>query len=140
MRCQHVDDDLQCRMDATRRVLIVGGDPPDPDQSGFAGTVYMVPGLQAARPRPEPVYAAPEAVPISSDRPASQRVNDREPVQDRPHHRDRRALGVSKQRAHQLADEDGFPAPVELEGQSRVWDRREVQAWAKRWRSEKPWR
>ncbi len=42
MRCQHVDDDIQCRMDATRRVLIVGGDPPDPDQAGFAGTVYLV--------------------------------------------------------------------------------------------------
>ena len=42
MRCQHVDDDLQCRSDATRRVLVGCGDPPDPDQAGFAGTVYMV--------------------------------------------------------------------------------------------------
>jgi hypothetical protein len=41
-RCQRVDDDLQCRMDAVRRVLIVGGDPPDPDQAGFVGTVYLV--------------------------------------------------------------------------------------------------
>jgi predicted DNA-binding transcriptional regulator AlpA len=49
-------------------------------------------------------------------------------------------LDVSKQRAHQLADEDGFPAPVELEGQSRVWERREATTWAKKWRSEKPWR
>jgi predicted DNA-binding transcriptional regulator AlpA len=49
-------------------------------------------------------------------------------------------LGVSKQRAHQLADEDGFPAPVGREGQSRLWDRRHVKAWAKEWRREKPWR
>ena len=37
MRCQHVDDDIQCRLDATRRVFVGCGDPPDPDQSGFAG-------------------------------------------------------------------------------------------------------
>jgi hypothetical protein len=42
MRCQHVDDDIQCRLDATRRVLVASGDPPDPDQAGFAGTVYLV--------------------------------------------------------------------------------------------------
>jgi hypothetical protein len=36
MRCQHVDDDIQCRFDAERRVFIGCGDPPDPDQSGFA--------------------------------------------------------------------------------------------------------
>jgi predicted DNA-binding transcriptional regulator AlpA len=48
-------------------------------------------------------------------------------------------LGVSKQRAHQIADEPGFPAPVERQGRGRLWDRREVQAWAKRWRREKPW-
>lgn len=42
MRCQHVDDDTQCRMDAARRVLVASGDPPDPDQAGFAGTVYLV--------------------------------------------------------------------------------------------------
>ena len=36
MRCQHVDDDTQCRLDATRRVLVASGDPPDPDQAGFA--------------------------------------------------------------------------------------------------------
>jgi len=49
-------------------------------------------------------------------------------------------LGVSKQRAHQIADEASFPAPVRREGQSRLWDRREVTARAKRWRREKPWR
>jgi hypothetical protein len=49
-------------------------------------------------------------------------------------------LGVSKQRAHQLADEDGFPAPVGREGQSRLWNQRGVTVWARRWRREKPWR
>jgi predicted DNA-binding transcriptional regulator AlpA len=38
-------------------------------------------------------------------------------------------LGVSKQRAHQIADEPGFPTPVGREGQSRLWNRREVTAW-----------
>ena len=42
MRCQHMDADSQCRMDATRRVLVASGDPPEPDQAGFAGTVYLV--------------------------------------------------------------------------------------------------
>ena len=49
-------------------------------------------------------------------------------------------LGVSKQRAHQIVDEQSFPAPVGREGQSWLWDRREVAAWAKQWRREKPWR
>jgi hypothetical protein len=51
MRCQHVDDDIQCRMDATRRVVVVGGDPPDPDL-GIRGDHLPGPGLQGARPRP----------------------------------------------------------------------------------------
>jgi hypothetical protein len=49
-------------------------------------------------------------------------------------------LGVSKQRAHQIAEEKGFPTPVGREGQSRQWDRREIVAWTKEWRREKPWR
>ena len=49
-------------------------------------------------------------------------------------------LGVSKQRAHQLAGEDGFPAPVAEDARGRLWGRREVTAWAMRWRAEKPWR
>jgi hypothetical protein len=49
-------------------------------------------------------------------------------------------LGVTKQRAHQIAEEKGFPAPVAKEALGRVWSRYEVQAWAKRWRDEKPWR
>jgi hypothetical protein len=47
---------------------------------------------------------------------------------------------VSKQRAHQIAEEKGFPAPLAEDGHGRVWSRYEVQAWAKRWRAEKPWR
>jgi predicted DNA-binding transcriptional regulator AlpA len=49
-------------------------------------------------------------------------------------------LGVSKQRAHQIADDDGFPAPVSEDVRGRLWDRQEVTAWAKSWRREKPWR
>jgi predicted DNA-binding transcriptional regulator AlpA len=49
-------------------------------------------------------------------------------------------LGVTKQRAHQIADEKGFPEPVAEVGRGRLWSRYEVQAWAKRWRGEKPWR
>jgi predicted DNA-binding transcriptional regulator AlpA len=47
-------------------------------------------------------------------------------------------LGMSKQRAHQLAGESGFPAPVAEDGRGRLWSRREVGAWAKAWRKEKP--
>jgi predicted DNA-binding transcriptional regulator AlpA len=49
-------------------------------------------------------------------------------------------LGVSKQRAHQIAEENGFPAPLFEDVRGRVWSRHEVQAWAKRWRRERPWR
>jgi predicted DNA-binding transcriptional regulator AlpA len=49
-------------------------------------------------------------------------------------------LGVTKQRAHQIADEKGFPKPLGEDVRGRVWSRYEVQTWAKRWRKEKPWR
>jgi predicted DNA-binding transcriptional regulator AlpA len=49
-------------------------------------------------------------------------------------------LGVSKQRAHQIAEEQGFPTPLAEDARSRVWSRFEVQAWARGWRREKPWR
>jgi hypothetical protein len=39
-------------------------------------------------------------------------------------------LGVSKQRAHQIAEEKGFPAPVAEDARGRLWGRYEVQAWA----------
>ena len=37
-------------------------------------------------------------------------------------------LGVTHQRVSKIAGEPSFPAPVGREGQSRSWDRREVQA------------
>jgi predicted DNA-binding transcriptional regulator AlpA len=46
-------------------------------------------------------------------------------------------LSVTKQRAHQIAEEKGFPAPLAENARGRVWSRYEVQAWAKRWRGEK---
>jgi predicted DNA-binding transcriptional regulator AlpA len=49
-------------------------------------------------------------------------------------------LGVSKQRAHQIAEERGFPDPTGRDGRGRLWDRSEVVTWAKVWRREKPWR
>jgi predicted DNA-binding transcriptional regulator AlpA len=49
-------------------------------------------------------------------------------------------LGVTKQRAYQIAEEKGFPAPLGEDARGRVWSRYEVQVWAKRWRAEKPWR
>jgi predicted DNA-binding transcriptional regulator AlpA len=47
-------------------------------------------------------------------------------------------LGITKQRAHQLAEKKGFPAPLAEDGRGRLWDRCEVTAWAKVWRREKP--
>ena len=67
MRCQHVDADTQCRLDAARRVLVGCGDPPDPDQSGFAGTVYMVQVCKQHDPDPSGqcrCRALPGSVPI----------------------------------------------------------------------------
>jgi predicted DNA-binding transcriptional regulator AlpA len=49
-------------------------------------------------------------------------------------------LGLTKQRAHQIAAEKGFPSPLAEAARGRVWSKYEVQAWAKRWRGEKPWR
>jgi len=49
-------------------------------------------------------------------------------------------LGVTKQRAHQIAAESGFPPPVAKDTRGRCVESYEVQGWAKRWRKEKPWR
>lgn len=42
-----------------------------------------------------------------------------------------RRLGVSTQRAHQLARLDGFPGPVGRVGSAIVWHWAEVKAWDK---------
>jgi hypothetical protein len=71
MRCHHVDNDVQCRFDAVRRVVIAAGDPPDPDQAGFAGTIYMVQVCKEHDPDPRqsmPIPKTPGSVPIG-DRP-----------------------------------------------------------------------
>jgi hypothetical protein len=49
-------------------------------------------------------------------------------------------LSVTKQRAHQIAGDPAFPAPVAEDVRGRLWDRREVERWAEVWRAEKPWR
>jgi hypothetical protein len=57
---------IQCRFDATRRVMVATGDPPDPDQSGFAGTIYVVqvckqhyPDPRRSMPMPRPRTSTP---------------------------------------------------------------------------------
>ena len=43
-----------------------------------------------------------------------------------------RMLGVTRQRAHQLAASEGFPAPVETIGDRiRTWSREAVEDWAR---------
>jgi hypothetical protein len=61
-----MDADSQRRMDATRRVLVASGDPPDPDQAGFAGTFYLVqvckehdPDPRQSMPLPKPSTSVP---------------------------------------------------------------------------------
>jgi predicted DNA-binding transcriptional regulator AlpA len=49
-------------------------------------------------------------------------------------------LGVSKQQAYQLAAEFGFPPPADRDKRGRMWDRLEVEAWARKWRAAEPWR
>jgi predicted DNA-binding transcriptional regulator AlpA len=41
------------------------------------------------------------------------------------------ALGVSRQRVHQLTKLEGFPEPVAVLSAGTIWTRREVEAWAK---------
>jgi hypothetical protein len=47
-------------------------------------------------------------------------------------------LGVTHQRASVISREPAFPRPVGRKCQGRLWDRREVTAWAKVWRKERP--
>jgi hypothetical protein len=46
-------------MDATRRVIVGGGDPPDPDQSGFEGTIYIVQVCKEHEHDPDPRRSMP---------------------------------------------------------------------------------
>ncbi|HEY8720116.1 DNA-binding protein [Pengzhenrongella sp.] len=41
-----------------------------------------------------------------------------------------RMLNVSRQRAHQLAQTEGFPAPAAELSSGRVWETAGVEAWA----------
>jgi predicted DNA-binding transcriptional regulator AlpA len=41
-------------------------------------------------------------------------------------------LGVSRQRAGQLSETDGFPEPVAVLAAGRIWKRADVEAWARR--------
>jgi len=78
---------------------------------------------------------------INAHRRASEPVNDRSRSKTVRIIEIAELLGVSHQRASKIVDEPGFPAPIGHEGQSRLWNRREVVAWAKGWRRErKPWR
>lgn len=49
-------------------------------------------------------------------------------------------LGVTLQRAQQLAAQSDFPEPSQVLGRSRLWHRGEVETWATRsyW-ARKPW-
>lgn len=41
-------------------------------------------------------------------------------------------LGVSKRTAARAVDRDGFPAPVDVLSTGRVWQRRDIERWAKK--------
>ena len=43
-----------------------------------------------------------------------------------------RRLGMSRQRAHKLAERDDFPAPVHELDTGRVWRETDVERWVKR--------
>ena len=42
-----------------------------------------------------------------------------------------RLLGVSRQRAAQLAEREDFPTPIGAMGRGKVWRERDVERWAK---------
>jgi prophage regulatory protein len=39
---------------------------------------------------------------------------------------------VSRQRAGQLAEQEGFPEPVAVLAAGRIWERADIEAWARR--------
>jgi hypothetical protein len=51
-----------------------------------------------------------------------------------------RHLGVTKQRAHQIVREAGFPAPVDEDAIGELWDGTQVRRWSSAWVKGKPWR
>lgn len=40
-------------------------------------------------------------------------------------------LGVTRARAHQLADREGFPTPIGEISAGRIWEREDVERWAR---------
>ena len=80
MRCQHVEEDILCRMDATRRVLVASGDRPDPDQAGFAGTIYLVQVCKQHDPDPRRSKPLPAASRFRANRPLSPSLAQAEQV------------------------------------------------------------
>jgi hypothetical protein len=89
MRCQHVDDDTQCKMEATRRVIVARGDPPELDQSGIVGTIRMVLVCKEHDPDPRrsmPMPRPPGSVPIG-ERPRRQGgpAEELQPLLDMPY-------------------------------------------------------
>jgi hypothetical protein len=51
-----------------------------------------------------------------------------------------RYLGVTKQRAHQIVWEPGFPNPVDEDALSLLWDGAQVRRWSRAWVKAKSWR
>ena len=51
-----------------------------------------------------------------------------------------RYLSVTKQRAHQIVRERGFPEPLGEDAIGRFWDPSEVRQWAREWARGRPWR
>lgn len=74
MRCQHMDDDSQCRMDATRRVMVGSALLIEVDRRSRSrarcvepGTLgCMVDDVRVSRPAREPPTARPIGIPVPS--------------------------------------------------------------------------
>ncbi len=51
-------------------------------------------------------------------------------------------LGVTRQRASEMAEDERFPKPFTTEGRSRLWRRDDVEAWIDQvdWWGSWPWR
>jgi len=51
-----------------------------------------------------------------------------------------RHLGVSRQRAQQLAHADRLPPPLSIDAVGPSWDPNDTRHWAEGWLRERPWR